>query len=129
MYQEGRPLSKTILFLYGTLKRGQKNHGLLTGQRFVGEATAEPLYRLHDLGSYPGMVVDVADGLRVTGELWEVDAACLAKLDEFEGVPELYVRQRVALQGIAGPVESFLYNKAVPPGGRSGNSWPLPAEE
>jgi gamma-glutamylaminecyclotransferase len=129
VYPEGRPVGKTILFLYGTLKRGQKNHRLLEGQRFVGDATIEPRYRLYDLGPYPGMVIDVANGLAVAGELWELDDGCLAKLDEFEGVPELYVRQRVALQGIDEPVESFLYNRTIPPGARSGNSWPLRAEE
>jgi gamma-glutamylaminecyclotransferase len=119
----------TVLFLYGTLKRGQKNHRLLAAQRFVGDAATEPRYRLYDLGQYPGMVADTANGLAVAGELWEVDDGCLAELDEFEGVPELYVRQRVALQGTAGPVESYLYNRAIPPGARSGESWPLPAEE
>jgi gamma-glutamylaminecyclotransferase len=119
----------TVLFLYGTLKRGQKNHRLLAGQRFVGDAATEPRYRLYDLGPYPGMVTDATNGSAVAGELWEVDDGCLAKLDEFEGVPELYIRQRVTVQGIAGPVESYLYNRAIPPETRSGVSWPLPAEE
>jgi gamma-glutamylaminecyclotransferase len=117
--------AKTILFLYGTLKRGQRNHHLLAGQRFVGEATTEPHYRLHDLGSYPGMVTDAANGLAVTGELWEVDDGCLAKLDELEEVPDLYLRRRVRVRGMTEPVESFLYNKAISPETRSGNSWPL----
>jgi gamma-glutamylaminecyclotransferase len=114
-----------ILFVYGTLMRGQKNHRLLSGQRFIGEAVTEPRYRLYDLGPYPGLVEDKERGLAVTGELWEVDAVCLANLDEFEGVPDLYVRASVAVQGMAEPIETYLYNKVIPPGVRSGGSWPL----
>jgi gamma-glutamylaminecyclotransferase len=118
-------LSKTILFLYGTLKREQRNHSLLRGQRFIGVAATEPRYRLYDLDCYPGMVKDAANGLAVTGELWEVDTACLAELDVLEEAPALYVRQRVAVQGAAVPVESYLYNRMIPPEVRSGDSWPM----
>lgn len=112
------------MFLYGTLKRGQRNHPLLRGQRFVGVATTEPCYRLFDLGPYPGMV-EVADGLAVIGELWEVNAACLAELDALEDAPTLYVRRRVVVRGAIGPVESYLYNQAIPPEARAGDSWPM----
>jgi gamma-glutamylaminecyclotransferase len=116
---------KTILFLYGTLKRGQRNHSLLRGQRFIGVAATEPRYRLYDLVCYPGMVEDAANRLAVTGELWEVDAACLAELDALEDAPTLYVRQRIAVQGATGPVESYLYNQVIPSEARSGDSWPM----
>jgi gamma-glutamylaminecyclotransferase len=120
----GPGIARTILFLYGTLKRGEKSHRLLAGQRFVGEATTEPRYRLYDLGPYPGLVADVA-GVAVAGELWDVDAAGLAELDRFEGVPDLFVRELVAVRGTAGPVEAYLYARPVPSGARSGGSWPL----
>jgi gamma-glutamylaminecyclotransferase len=118
-------LGKAILFLYGTLKRGQRNHSLLRGQRFVGVATTEPRYRLYDFGPYPGMVEVAADGLAVTGELWVVDAACLAELDTLEDAPTLYVRQQIAVLGAAELVESYLYNQVIPPEARSGDSWPM----
>jgi gamma-glutamylaminecyclotransferase len=120
----GAEIARTILFLYGTLKHGQRSHHLVTGQRYVGEAITEPRYRLYDLGPYPGMVRDEANGLAVTGELWEVDDACLTALDEFEGAPDLYTRERIAVQGVAGPVEAYLYNRPPPPGARCGDAWP-----
>ena len=88
---EGEPvagpgIARTILFLYGTLKRGEKSHRLMAGQRFVGEATTEPRYRLYDLVPYPGLMADVG-GVAVAGELWEVDATCLAELDICAPVP------------------------------------------
>jgi gamma-glutamylaminecyclotransferase len=120
-------VGKTILlFVYGTLKRGCHNNRLLTGQRYVGEAVTVPHYRLYDLGSYPAMVEDRTGGLAVRGELWEVSEGCLAALDEYEDVPILYVRRRIAVDGVNSPVETYLYRQAIPPGVRSGNSWPLP---
>jgi gamma-glutamylcyclotransferase (GGCT)/AIG2-like uncharacterized protein YtfP len=88
----------THLFVYGTLKRGCKNHRHLAGQSYVDEARTVPGYRLHDLGDYPGMVADPTDTVGVTGELWTVDAAALLHLDDFEGIHEgLYTREAVAL--------------------------------
>jgi gamma-glutamylaminecyclotransferase len=88
----------THLFVYGTLKRGCKNHRHLASQTYVGEARTAPGYRLHDLGDYPGMVPDPADTVGVTGELWTVDAAALLHLDDFEGIHEgLYTRESVSL--------------------------------
>jgi gamma-glutamylcyclotransferase (GGCT)/AIG2-like uncharacterized protein YtfP len=88
----------TLLFIYGTLKRGGANHEQLTGQQYLGEARTPPGYRLHDLGEYPGLVIDATDTRGVGGELWAVSASCLHLLDAFEGVPEgLYRRDAVDL--------------------------------
>ena len=63
------------------------------GQRFVGEARTEPGFRLHQLDGYPGMVEAAEGGRSIEGELWEVDGAALARLDELEGTESgLYVR-------------------------------------
>ena len=90
-------MTETI-FVYGTLKRGFERHHLLRGQQFLSQASTESLYRLFDLGSYPGLVESPA-GLAVRGEVYCVDAECLCRLDEAEGVAEgLYVRRKVQLQ-------------------------------
>ena len=46
-----------VLFVYGTLQRGQRNQRLLRGQRFLGVARTVPRYRLYDAGAYPAFVV------------------------------------------------------------------------
>jgi gamma-glutamylaminecyclotransferase len=74
------------LFVYGTLKRGHSNHGYLRGQQFISMAMTLPRFRLHDLGGYPGMVLDERDGISIHGEIWDVDADCLARLDELEDI-------------------------------------------
>ena len=87
----------TILFIYGTLKRGDCRHSALAGQTFVGEARTAPRYRLYNIGSYPGLV-EATDGIAIEGELWRIDEACLARLDEVEGVDEgLYERRGIQL--------------------------------
>ncbi len=103
------------VFVYGTLKRGGDNHGVIAGQRFVGEARTEPAFRLYLLDGYPGMV-EQAPGLSIEGELWEVDAACLARLDELEGTAEgLYARVPVPLlpPHAGAGAETYLYRRSV----------------
>jgi gamma-glutamylaminecyclotransferase len=87
------------IFVYGTLMRGGERHHALHGQRFVGEALTEPLYRIVDCGTYPGLLDLPAGGTFVEGELYDVDAPCLALLDGVERVDEgLYARRPVRLQ-------------------------------
>jgi len=119
-------MNKTILFIYGSLKRGQKSHHFLADQEFRGEASTMPLYRLHGLGWHPGMVLDQDAGLDVQGELWAVDDATLAKLDEYEGVPSWFVREDVAVRDCFETVQAYLFNGSVPEGAPTGGSWPFP---
>jgi gamma-glutamylaminecyclotransferase len=93
-------MSPVEIFVYGTLKRGGANHGQMAGQQFVAEATTRAIYRLYALDEYPGMVKAAgAGGRSIAGEIWKVDAAGLARLDAFEGVPEgIYAQAEVALE-------------------------------
>lgn len=89
----------TLLFVYGTLKRGCSNHAQMAGQRFVGPARTVPGFRLYDLGGYPSLVADPADRDGVKGEVWSIDEKGLKRLDRFEGVHTgLYRRTSIALQ-------------------------------
>ncbi len=88
-----------LLFVYGTLKRGCQNHAQMAGQTYLAEARTLPGFRLFDVGGYPGLVLWPDDLNGVEGELWEVDASALARLDAFEGVDAgLYVRRPLPLQ-------------------------------
>jgi gamma-glutamylaminecyclotransferase len=93
-----------LLLVYGTLKRGERNHARMDGARLIGPATTrEAAYTLAERGSVsaPGRTVpDVAPGgiHRISGELYEVDAPLLAALDLFERVGTDYRRSRVVLE-------------------------------
>jgi gamma-glutamylcyclotransferase (GGCT)/AIG2-like uncharacterized protein YtfP len=105
-----------LIFVYGTLKRGGSNHHYLTGQKFLGAARTPPGFRLYDLGGYPGMIPQFDDRDGVTGEVWSVDAACLAQLDLLEGLAEGLYRRVPAklLPPFADqPSETYLYAQSV----------------
>jgi gamma-glutamylaminecyclotransferase len=84
----------TLLFVYGSLKRGRRHHAELGGARFAGVARTLPEYRLLELGEYPAL----ASGCRsIEGELFQVTEALLVELDRFEG--DDYERGAVRLEG------------------------------
>jgi gamma-glutamylaminecyclotransferase len=104
------------VFVYGTLKRGGSNHRHLAGQHFVAAARTAPIYRLYLLDGYPGLVEAPNQGVSVDGEIWAVDPACLARLDELEGTTEnLYARRPVTLlpPHDALAVETYFYLQSI----------------
>ena len=116
----------TRVFVYGTLKRGCLNHHFLAGQQFLGEARTTPGYKLFSFGNYPGMVRSAEVSHHVAGELWAVDADCLKKLDELEGVAEgLYERVplKLAPPFADKPVETYLYLRSLDGRSPLGSSW------
>lgn len=117
-----------LVFVYGTLMRAGANHNVLQrlGCTFLGEATTLEPRTLVDLGPYPALL-PLRDGApppttRIEGEVWEIDDRSLRELDAFEGYPELYTRERVALR-VAGPeareVDAFVYVLARRPPARA----------
>ncbi|MCP5560422.1 MAG: gamma-glutamylcyclotransferase [Verrucomicrobiaceae bacterium] len=100
----------TRVFVYGTLKRGCSNFGWIRQQQFVGEAETLPIYRMFDAGGFPALVADERDGVAIQGELWDVDAAGLARLDVLEGVAEgEYERVAARLPSQHGEAEIYLW--------------------
>ena len=118
-------MGTTRLFVYGTLKRGLRNHHMIAAQEYLGEALTEPKYRVIDLGPHPGLIVDETNGLSVRGELWLIGDACLGELDAFEEVPGPFIRAEVRLQGIAEPAHAYLWNRPIPEGSATGSEWPM----
>lgn len=114
------------IFVYGTLKRGCKNHAHIKDQTFETVARSLPGYRLYDLGQYPGLIEDAADGEGVAGEIWQVDAQALRRLDRFEGTTEgLYVRRaiRLAAPHDLQPVDAYFYLRPVTGYSAIGPEW------
>jgi gamma-glutamylaminecyclotransferase len=119
-------MSKTLLFVYGSLKFGQQAHERLAGQEFVRAAQTMPIYRLYSLGWHPGLVLDRKNGLAVQGEVYSVDDQALAKLDEYEGVPHWFTRDHIAIADLVGDVQAYFFNGPIPADAPSGDRWPLP---
>jgi gamma-glutamylcyclotransferase (GGCT)/AIG2-like uncharacterized protein YtfP len=89
--------ANSLLFVYGTLKRGEKNHRQLVAHqvRFLGEGRIRGrLFRIKG-ASFPG-AARTASRRYVRGELYELASPdkALKKLDKFEGTDEgLFVRK------------------------------------
>jgi gamma-glutamylcyclotransferase (GGCT)/AIG2-like uncharacterized protein YtfP len=81
------------LFVYGTLMRQQPNHAELAGAQFVRVTRTMAAYSVVHVAGYPALVPGKSE---VSGELFEVDGAVLARLDVFEG--DGYRRGRVTLE-------------------------------
>ncbi|MCE2803599.1 MAG: gamma-glutamylcyclotransferase [Gemmataceae bacterium] len=105
-------MNRTRLFVYGTLKQGFGSHSLLDGAEYLGPCSTGPGHFLLDCGNYPGMV-RLAGSKAVQGELYLVDAATLARLDEHEGVPTLYTRESIELEGVEGEAEAYFYRRPM----------------
>src|SRR5690606_28452415 len=69
---------------------------VLGGAKLIAEARTEPAFELRDLGPFPGLVRGGEHA--VGGEVYEVDAPTLARLDALEGHPRFYRRARIALE-------------------------------
>ncbi|XP_017287102.1 gamma-glutamylaminecyclotransferase C isoform X2 [Kryptolebias marmoratus] len=93
------------VFVYGTLKKGQPNHHYMMDSSngkatFVATAITAQKYPLVIAGKYniPFLLNLPGRGLRVHGEVYEVDKKMLGFLDEFECVPGMYQRTTAGLE-------------------------------
>ncbi|TVQ73008.1 MAG: gamma-glutamylcyclotransferase [Chromatiaceae bacterium] len=109
----------TRVFVYGTLLKGLCRHGALRKARFLGRAHTHG--QLFDLGSYPGLKAGPGT---VHGEVYEVDALTLSRLDRIEDYDpnrptnSLYLRvhREATLQGGRRlQVQTYLYNRPARP--------------
>ena len=80
------------LFVYGTLRRGEKNHSMLKDSPFLGDATLPKFVRTEGIG--PAIIEGERDD-NVRGELYRVDLKTLGEIDEYEGCQ--YPRELVTL--------------------------------
>jgi gamma-glutamylaminecyclotransferase len=85
---------KTKVAVYGTLKFGYGNHRLLDKAEFVGMGSTRDKYPLHVKG-LPYLFERKGEGNNVEVEVYSVDNATLASLDQLEGHPSFYKRKLI----------------------------------
>lgn len=107
-----RPCNSILLFVYGTLKRGAKNHLAIMGDMYLRETATSPDYILVDLGPYPGMIEKLADGFSIQGELFEIPSSLLKNLDKIEGSPNLFKIEPITLAD-GSKAFAYLYNQSI----------------
>jgi gamma-glutamylaminecyclotransferase len=96
------------VFVYGSLKRGFRNHHLLETSRFIGPGTTRRDFDLLDLGYFPAMIRPGT--FAIQGELFSVDRRTLRDLDLLESNGTFYQREQhpVIIEG-AGLVSAWIY--------------------
>ncbi|MBF4246222.1 gamma-glutamylcyclotransferase [Vibrio anguillarum] len=81
-----------LVFVYGTLRRGESNAHLLEKSEMLGSFYTPADYALYDLGPYPGLTQGQQS---IAGEVYRVDEQTLAKLDILEDIPIEYRRETI----------------------------------
>lgn len=104
----------SLVAVYGTLKRGLRNHHWLAGAEFVGEDTLTTT-TLYDLGTCPGARLEPSHGIDI--EVFRVDSRCLTDLDRLEDyrvrAPKTGTYDRTVHDTAFGPAWLYLYNLDV----------------
>ena len=93
-----------LVFVYGTLRKGQHNHHFLQQSKKLGDWVTPAQFALYDLGRYPGMIFGKK---KVVGEVYIVNDDVLASLDRLEDVPIEYRREQI--ETIFGLAWVYLY--------------------
>jgi len=92
----------TLVWVYGTLKKGFHNHSAtgMAAATFIGRARTVDHYPLLTLSPYhvPFLLDAPGVGCRVDGEVYDVDDVLLERLDELEGHPSWYHRREIAVE-------------------------------
>lgn len=102
------------VFVYGTLRHGQRNHRLLHRAQLLGHHRTGPRYRLYDTGPCPAAVA--GGRTRIEGEVYAVDRCTFRTLDRLEDYPRSYTRQRIATP--YGPAWIYLWRLRIRAGWR-----------
>ena len=135
-------MAKTLLFVYGTLKKGGSNQRMMGDSIHLGTARLEQGTTLYTNGGFPMMVETVhVEDAGVWGELYEVDEKTLKSLDRFEGHPNHFQRRPVGLTVVnlhrlptcptamqaadKREAQAYFYNRSVEGREQIGNFFPL----
>src|SRR5690349_20975370 len=106
-----------LVFVYGTLKAGFPNAATNRGRLVAAAATTLepwPLYLVSER-SVPWLIDSKGEGVRITGELYEVDDDALSAMDRLERIdaPDGYRRRTitVSMPGDGSTHEAQVYLK------------------
>ena len=106
------------VFVFGTLKEGFPNFTVNKGVRVPGAFRTLDRFPLYLVGErhVPWMLDLRGEGERVVGEVYQVDDAALAAMDQLERVdkPDGYRRAVIRVEGDGAPIEVFAYLKFAP---------------
>lgn len=90
-------MNKHYVFVYGTLKKGERANFKLDASDFRGGFMTQMKFRLFG-EAFPMAFLD-EEGHNVAGEVYYVDDPTLDRLDQYEGYPGFYTRDKITVRG------------------------------
>lgn len=105
----------SLVFVYGSLKKGFHNDHYLRESKFISKAFTSHLHwEMISLGGFPAVIL--GKGI-VLGELYEVNDRTLINLDRLEGEGHFYTKQLIPVTvPIGGSYNiAFMYILNTPP--------------
>lgn len=93
--------NKHLVFVYGTLLKGQGNGRMLEDSELIGVGQTEKHFTMHCNGAFPAITEE--ESYHVQGEVYQVTEDTLEHLDMLEGyrlgrVNNLYERKLITVQ-------------------------------
>lgn len=107
-----------LVFVYGTLKQGFSNHGLLKQSKLIGVAQTKEKFVMYSSGI--PYVSKRFKSSYISGEVYSVSNDTMYNLDILECHPEWYVRSKTSVEvidkkGKVITVDAWLYfNEHIP---------------
>lgn len=90
---------KFKIFVYGTLKAGEYNHGYLGNATFLYHAqTADKFAMVGDGCLFPYILGESDKGHHIIGEVYEIDEDTKEIIDILEGAPLHYIEREIEVQ-------------------------------
>lgn len=103
-----------LVFVYGTLKQGFCNNGIIEDQEYISHATTKDArWQMHSLGGFPGVV---SGDKTITGELWSLTKEAFERCDRLEGHPSFYRREIIPVVDSDGNLQKawiYIYQGSV----------------
>lgn len=103
-----------LFFIYGTLKKDFFNHHILMTNKGLFQGYVEtkdkyPMFLLEE--PFPYLQDDKGKGFHIKGELYEIKDRYIDNMDFFEGVPDLYYRDRIKVLKDNKEIDCYVYFK------------------
>lgn len=87
------------VFVYGTLKKGFSNSKLLSTAEYVGDYETVSKWAMVGKGMpFPFLIQRDLNGEYIQGEVYNINAVQLRRLDRLEGYPSLYNRTEIMVE-------------------------------
>ena len=96
-------MSGQLVFVYGTLKRGQRNAGFLRQAEYLGRHKTEARFWMYRFEDYPAVCENGRQAIH--GEVYRVSDELMQMLDDLEWYPHFY--QRIEISTVHG--EAWMY--------------------